>query len=95
MYSLLAVAIVYLFMMRVRAAWRTAALLAAAIPIVFCLNVLRVMTLALITYNLGDAAGEGFLHGAAGMLMFVLAFFALMGVDKLLELLWTRMHRSA
>ena len=94
MYSLLAVAVVYLFMMQVRSPLRSALLLLGALPIVFCLNVVRVMTLALITYFLGNAAGEGFLHGAAGMLMFVLAFFALMALDKGLELLWTRKPAS-
>jgi exosortase/archaeosortase family protein len=40
----------------------------------------RVISLVLITYHFGDAAGQGFLHGAAGivlMLVALLAFFAL------------------
>ncbi len=93
MYSLIAVAVGYLFLMRVEDPRRAAALLVLSLPIVFALNVLRVVVIALLTYYFGSGVGEGFAHGVAGMTMFVLAFFALMGADRLLEVVWRR--RSA
>jgi exosortase/archaeosortase family protein len=43
-------------------------------------NVIRVIVLALVTYHFGDEAGQGFLHGAAGMVLMIaalLCFFLL------------------
>lgn len=54
------------------------------VPIAFCANVVRVMVLALVTYHLGDAAGQGFLHGFAGMVLFVVALALVIGADALL-----------
>lgn len=90
MFSLLSVALVYLFLARVDRVPRAVLLVLLAVPIVFVLNVLRVVVLALITYWFGNAAGEGFLHGIAGFAMFVGAFFLLMAIDRPLERLWPR-----
>ena len=43
------------------------------------------MTLTLITYYFGDAAGQGFLHGFAGMVLFISALLLILGVDWLLQ----------
>jgi exosortase len=90
MYSLIAVAVGYLFLMRIEDPRRAATLMVLTLPIVFALNVLRVVVIALLTYYFGSGVGEGFAHGVAGMTMFVLAFFALMGADRLLEAVWLR-----
>ena len=55
----------------------------AAIPIAVLSNFVRVLILVLITYYLGDAAGQGFLHDFAGLVMFAIALIAIFGVDKL------------
>ncbi|MET0268862.1 MAG: exosortase [Sphingomonas sp.] len=85
MYSLAASAIVYLALVPRRPPWRIAALLLAVIPLAFAANVMRVVILALITYGFGEAAGQGFLHGFAGVVMFVIAFAGLMVVDAILD----------
>lgn len=59
-------------------------LLAAAIPIAFVSNVLRVTALVLITYYFGDEAGTRF-HDIAGYFELVLAFGAFFGLDFLLS----------
>jgi hypothetical protein len=41
----------------------------------------------LITYYLGDEAGQGFIHGFAGILLFMIATALTIGVDSLLGLL--------
>jgi exosortase len=55
----------------------------AAIPIAIVSNFVRVIVLVLVTYHLGDAAAQGFLHDFAGLLMFAVALIAVFGVDKL------------
>lgn len=63
---------------------RNAVLAVLIVPISFASNVLRVITLTLITYYMGDAAGQGFLHGFAGMMLFLSALLMIIGVDTLL-----------
>jgi exosortase/archaeosortase family protein len=54
------------------------------IPISFSANVIRVLVLVLVTYHLGDEAGQGFLHGFAGMVLFGVALVLTYLVDRLL-----------
>jgi exosortase B len=52
------------------------------VPISFCANVVRVMILVLITYYFGDEAGQGFVHGFAGMVLFLVGLALMLTVDK-------------
>jgi exosortase/archaeosortase family protein len=62
----------------------TALLVASIVPIAFAANIVRVIALVLITYHFGDAAGQGFLHGAAGIVLMLVALLAFFGLDALL-----------
>jgi exosortase/archaeosortase family protein len=42
-------------------------------PVAFVADIARVIILILVTYDLGDKAGQGFLHNFAGMVLFVIA----------------------
>jgi exosortase B len=75
----------YLNVVRHTAPLRNIGLAILIIPISFTANVIRVMTLTLITYYFGDAAGQGFLHGFAGMVLFVSALTLIIGLDSLLQ----------
>jgi exosortase B len=86
MYSLLALSLLYVYLMRHPSRWRNAILLAAALPIALAANVVRVIILVLVTYHFGDEAGQGFVHGFAGMALFLIALALLMFVDTLLGL---------
>lgn len=86
MYSLSAIGLVYIFLMRHTRRVRNAILLAAILPTAFFANVLRVITLVLITYYFGDGAGQGFVHGFAGIVLFVVAMAVLYALDALLGL---------
>jgi exosortase len=55
----------------------------AAIPVAIISNFVRVMVLVLVTYYLGDAAAQGFLHDFAGLLMFGVALLTIFGIDQL------------
>jgi len=43
-----------------------------------------VIILVLVTYYLGDEAGQGFIHGFAGMVLFSVALVLTYGLDRLL-----------
>jgi len=81
MYSLTAMGLLYLYLVNRKGWWHNLALIAAILPIAFVANVIRVLVLILLTYHFGDAAGQGFLHSASGVLLFVIALLLLMGLD--------------
>lgn len=85
--TLEALGLLYLNVVRHTSLLRNVALAILIIPISFAANVIRVITLTLITYYFGDAAGQGFLHGFAGMVLFLSALVLIMGMDRLLRLL--------
>ena len=83
--TLEALGLFYLNLMRHPSAFRNIGLAILIIPISFAANVIRVITLTLITYYFGDAAGQGFLHGFAGMVLFVTALVLILAVDSGLQ----------
>lgn len=83
--TLEALGLFYLNFMRHPSAFRNIGLALFIIPISFSANVIRVITLTLITYYFGDAAGQGFLHGFAGMVLFVTALVLILSVDSALQ----------
>lgn len=86
LFTLEALGLLYLNIVRHDSFFRNVALAILIVPISFTANVIRVMVLTLITYHFGDAAGQGFLHGFAGMVLFITALVIIMGVDSLLQL---------
>lgn len=85
--TLEALGLFYLNIVRHTSAFRNIALALLIIPISFTANVIRVISLTLITYYFGDAAGQGFLHGFAGMVLFITALLLIIGVDSALQLM--------
>lgn len=83
--TLEALGLFYLNLMRHPSAVRNIGLALFIVPISFSANVIRVVVLTLITYYLGDAAGQGFLHGFAGMVLFVTALVLILSVDSTLQ----------
>lgn len=86
LFTLEAMGLLYLHVMRYESVARNALLAIFIVPISFSANTIRVIALTLITYHFGDAAGQGFLHGFAGMVLFITALLIIMGVDSLLQL---------
>jgi len=92
--SLSAIGLFYVYI-RHNANWRYALLLMLAIvPVAVLANFVRVLALILITYYLGDAAAQGFLHGFAGLTMFAVAVLGIFGVDALASPLRRRLARA-
>jgi exosortase B len=90
MFSLTALGTLFMFIMA-RKRWpHNAVMLASILPIAFCANIARVMILVLVTYHLGDEAGQGFLHGTAGMVLMLVALMCFFALDSLLSKLMSR-----
>jgi exosortase/archaeosortase family protein len=70
-----------MFILNRKSRLHNALMLASILPIAFVSNLVRVTFLVLITYHLGDEAGQGFLHGAAGMVLMVVALMGFFALD--------------
>jgi exosortase B len=93
--TLEALGLFYLNVVRHTAVLRNVVLALLIIPISFTANVIRVIVLTLITYHFGDAAGQGFLHGFAGMVLFLTALSLILATDSLLQWIVRRRARRA
>lgn len=83
--SLEALGLLYLNIVRHDSFFRNITLAILIIPISFTANVIRVMVLTLVTFYYGDEAGQGFVHGFAGMVLFIVALTLIMSVDSGLQ----------
>ena len=83
--SLEALGLLYLNLVKHNSIFRNITLAALIVPISFTANVIRVIVLTLITYYLGDAVGQGFVHGFAGMVLFIIALTLIIGFDSVLQ----------
>jgi len=62
----------------------------AAIPVAMFSNFIRVIVLVLVTYYLGEAAAQGFVHDFAGLLMFAVALLTIFAIDQIATPLYPR-----
>jgi len=84
LFTLEALGLLYMNIMNYQSKARNVMLAVMIMPISFVSNVTRVMILVLITYHLGDEAGQGFAHTFAGLVLFVVALVLTYGCDRLL-----------
>lgn len=93
--GLVAISLFYIYLLR-NASWRYSLLLVAlVIPIAVVANIIRVGTLVLLTYFFGDAVAQGFLHMAAGLLLFTSALLLVFLVDNLISYFVGRGEKAA
>jgi exosortase B len=85
MYSLSALGTLFMYIMGRKSLLHNAIMLASILPIAFVANIVRVMALVLITFHFGDEAGQGFLHGAAGIVLMLVALVGFFALDALLD----------
>lgn len=95
MFSLSALGTLFMYIMGRKSRTHVVVMLLSILPIAFAANIVRVITLVLVTFYLGDEAGQGFLHGAAGMLLMLVALMLFFMLDKLLDLLFKPSKNSA
>ncbi len=85
LFTLEALGLLYMNVVRHSSVLRNIVLATLIVPISLTSNLIRVCLLALITYYFGDEAGQGFVHGFSGMLLFITALLLIIGVDSLLR----------
>ncbi|MDH4393516.1 MAG: exosortase B, partial [Aquabacterium sp.] len=73
MFTLEALGMLYMKLMGYTSVSRNVMLAILLVPTAFFANIVRVMILVLVTYHFGDEAGQGFVHGFAGMVLFMVA----------------------
>jgi exosortase B len=95
MFTLEALGMLYMNLMRYTSVARNVTLAVMLIPIAFCANIGRVMILVLVTYYFGDAAGQGFVHGFAGMVLFLIALVLMLMLDKGLNVFFRPRREAA
>jgi exosortase B len=88
MFTLEALGLLYMNLMNYTHVTRNIVLAVLIIPISFAANIVRVMILVLVTYHFGDEAGQGFIHGFAGMVLFLVGLVLMLLTDKLLGLVF-------
>jgi exosortase B len=93
MFTLEALGLLYMNLMRYTDVARNITLAVLIIPIAFIANVVRVLILVLVTFHFGDAAGQGFVHDFAGLVLFLVALVLILVVDRVLDLFFVR-HRA-
>jgi exosortase B len=84
LFTLEALGLLYMNLMRYQSLARNISLAILILPISFIANVVRVMILVLVTYHFGDEAGQGFVHSFAGMVLFIVALAIMLVTDHVL-----------
>lgn len=85
LFTLEALGLLYMNLMRHESPFRNIVLAILIVPISFTSNLVRVITLSLITFHMGDEAGQGFLHAFSGMVLFLTALLLIIALDGLLR----------
>jgi exosortase B len=81
LFTLEALGLLYLNLLGYTSKVRNLTLAILVVPISFIANVIRVIILILVTYHLGDEAGQGFVHTFAGMVLFVVGLSMMLVTD--------------
>ncbi len=93
--GLSAISLLYIYLLRGSSLRYSAVLTLFIIPIAVLGNILRVMTLILLTYFYGDQVAQGFLHFAAGIFLFTVDLFLVYLVDLALARVLPKSWRAA
>ena len=93
--GLIAVSLLYIYLMRGSSWLYSIALVCFVIPIAIVANILRIMVLVLLTYFYGNEVAQGFLHFTAGMFLFATALLFVFLIDRLLFFVGSKIRRAA
>lgn len=83
--SLEALGLLYLNLVKHNSLVRNITLALFIVPISFTANTIRVIAITLITYYFGDEVGQGFVHGFAGIVLFLVALILIITIDNLIQ----------
>jgi exosortase len=90
--SLSAISLFYVYMRHRIDLTYAAFMMMAILPVAIFANFVRVLILILLTYHGGEAAAQGFLHGFAGLSMFLTALVTIFLIDKIAEPIFARVR---
>jgi exosortase len=93
--GLIAVSLLYIYLMRGSSWLYSIILVAFVIPVAIVANILRIMVLVLLTYFYGNEVAQGFLHFTAGMFLFATALLFVFLIDRLLVLAGSKIRRRS
>ncbi len=94
MFTLEALGLLYMNIVGHTSRLRNVLLAILIVPMAFIANVIRVLVLILVTYHFGDEAGQGVVHGAAGMVLFAVAMVLMFMIDAALNVFFPK-HKVA
>lgn len=94
MFSLSALGLLFMHLTGRASVLHNVIMLASILPIAFVANIIRVLVLMLVTYHFGDAAGQGYLHGAAGIVLLMTSLTVLLVLDAVLARIIRPRHRE-
>lgn len=92
--GLIAVSLLYIYLMRGSSWLYSIALVCFVIPVAIVANILRIMVLVLLTYFYGNEVAQGFLHFTAGMFLFATALLFVFLIDRLLAFIASKLRRA-
>ena len=93
-FTLEALGLLYANLMGYTSKLRNVLLAILVLPIAFVANVIRVLILIMVTYYMGDEAGQGFVHTFAGMVLFGVGLVMMLFTDSLLGRLLGQTHKG-
>jgi exosortase len=93
--GLVAISLFYIYLLRGSSVRYSIVLTILTIPIAIAGNIVRVMTLILLTYFMGDEVAQGFLHYTAGLFLFAIDLLLVFLVDSILIKVMPKSWRPA
>ena len=81
MFSLSALGLLYMHIVSRKSRLHNGFMLASILPVAMIANIVRIMVLVLVTYYLGDEAGQSFMHGLSGIVLLLVALSSLLILD--------------
>ncbi len=88
--GLVAISLLYIYLMRGSSWIYSLILTSMVIPIAIVANILRIIILILLTYFFGDEVAQGFTHFAAGLVLFSTALLLVFAIDTTIFHFWGR-----
>jgi len=88
--GLTAISLLYIYLLRRASLFYSLLLTALVIPIAIAANIVRIVAIILVTYAFGDAAGQSFIHMAAGLFLFSTALALVFALDTVLHPLYSK-----
>ncbi|HEX4740807.1 MAG TPA: archaeosortase/exosortase family protein, partial [Caulobacteraceae bacterium] len=80
--GLTAVSLLYIHLVRGSNILYSIVMTVLVIPVAVVANILRIMTLILLTYYAGNDVAQGFLHFTAGIFLFAVAILCVFAIDR-------------